>query len=137
VRLDLDEGTLLKVHVSEDNLRAFFDAKVVHHPNRDMAHALLSGEFENTAVGLDAHLGVRDHEGHGVLDAKTSQFVKRRCWQDDYKHTIGQNIERVTRSRLLTFIASVEFWLADEGGTVNLITSQEDISRVGVASSDI
>jgi hypothetical protein len=50
-----------------------------------MAHAFLSREFEHTAVSLDSHLGVRDHEGHGVLDAQTSQLVERRCWQDDYR----------------------------------------------------
>ena len=85
MRLDLDKSTLLKVHVSQDNLRALFDAQVVHHPDWDMAHAFLSREFEHTAVSLDSHLGVRDHEGHGVLDAQTCEFVERRCWQDDYK----------------------------------------------------
>ena len=37
----------------------------------------------------------------------------------------------------LTFIASVELWLADEGRTVDLIAAEEDVGGVGVAAPDI
>ena len=53
------------------------------------------------------------------------------------EHKIINTQERVTRRWSLTFIASIEFRFADEGGTVDLVTSQEHISGVGVASSNI
>ena len=58
VRLDLDVGPFLQVHVPEDDLRALFNAKIVHHPDWYMAHAFLRRKFEDTAVSLDAHLRV-------------------------------------------------------------------------------
>lgn len=76
VRSDLDVGPLLQIHVSQDDLGALFDAQVVHHPNRDVAHALLRRELKHTAVGLQAHLRVRNHERHRVLDAHPRQFVE-------------------------------------------------------------
>lgn len=42
VWLDLDERSLLQVHVSEDDLGAFADAEIVHHPDGNVAHAFLS-----------------------------------------------------------------------------------------------
>ena len=42
MRLYLHVGSFLKVHVAQNNLRSLFNAEVVHHPNRDVAHALLS-----------------------------------------------------------------------------------------------
>ena len=74
--LDLDVGALLQIHVPQDDLGALLNAEIVHHPDRNVAHALLGGELEHTTVGLQAHLAVRDHEGHGVLDAQASQFVQ-------------------------------------------------------------
>ena len=76
MRLNFDIGALLQIHVPQDDLRALLDAEIVHHPDRDVAHALLSGELEHTAVGLEAHLAVRDHEGHWVLDAQAGQLVQ-------------------------------------------------------------
>jgi len=76
MRLDLHVSSFLKVHVPQNNLRALFNAEVVHHPNGNVAHTLLSREFEYTAVSLYAHLRVRDHEGHWVLNAETCQLVQ-------------------------------------------------------------
>ena len=45
MRLDLDVGALLKVHVSQDNLRALLYAEIVHHPDGNVAHALLRREL--------------------------------------------------------------------------------------------
>ena len=53
---NLHIGTLLEVHVSQNDLAALFNAQVVHHPDGDVAHALLGGELEHTAVGFQAHL---------------------------------------------------------------------------------
>ena len=58
VWLDLDVGSLLQVHVSQDYLRALLNAEIVHHPDWYMAHALLGGELEHAAVRLDSHLRV-------------------------------------------------------------------------------
>ena len=81
--LDLDIGTFLQVHVSQDDLGALFHTQVVHHPDRYVAHAFLGGELEHTAVSLDAHLRVGDHECHGVLDAQPGKLVQGARWQDD------------------------------------------------------
>ena len=81
--LDLDIGTFLQVHVSQDDFRALFNAQVMHHPDRYVAHALLSGELEHATVRLDAHLGVGDHECHGVLDAQPGELVQGARWQND------------------------------------------------------
>ena len=45
VRLDLYVGSLLKVHVSQDDLRALLYAEIVHHPDWNVAHALLRREL--------------------------------------------------------------------------------------------
>ena len=82
--LDLDIGSLLQVHVSQNDLRALLNAKIVHHPDRYMAHAFLSRELQHAAVRLDSHLRVRDHEGHGVLDAQPRQFMQGTRWQNYY-----------------------------------------------------
>ena len=58
VRLDLDIGTFLQVHIPQNDLGALFDAQVVHHPDRYVAHTLLGRELKDTAVRLDAHLRV-------------------------------------------------------------------------------
>lgn len=75
MRNNFDEGSLLQVHVSEDDLGAFAYAEVLHHPDRDVAHAFFSRELQHSAVGLDSHLGVRDHESHWVRDAQSRQLV--------------------------------------------------------------
>jgi len=69
MRLNLHVGSLLEVHVPQNDLRTLLNAKVVHHPDGNVAHAFLSRELEHTTVGLDAHLRVGDHESHWVLDA--------------------------------------------------------------------
>lgn len=56
VRLDLNVGSLIEVHVSQDDLGAFLDAQIIHHPDRDVAHAFLSRELKDATVGLDSHL---------------------------------------------------------------------------------
>ena len=43
--LDLHIGSLLKVHVSQDDLRALLNAEIVHHPDGNVAHAFLRGEL--------------------------------------------------------------------------------------------
>ena len=80
---DLHIGTFLEVHVTQNDFAALFNAQVVHHPDWDVAHALLSGELEHAAVRLDAHLGVGDHECHGVLDAQPGELVQGARWQND------------------------------------------------------
>ena len=45
MRLYLHVSSLLKVHVSQNDLRALFNAKIVHHPDRNVAHALLRREL--------------------------------------------------------------------------------------------
>ena len=45
MRLDLHVGSLLKVHVSQDDLRALLNAEIVHHPDWNVAHALLRREL--------------------------------------------------------------------------------------------
>ena len=90
---NLHIGTFLQVHVTQNNLTALFNAQVVHHPDGDMAHALLSGELEHAAIGLQTHLRVRDHERHGVLDAQASKLVKRRGRQNDYERENKQRGE--------------------------------------------
>lgn len=56
MRLDLNVGSLIEVHVSQDDLGAFLDAQIIHHPDRDVAHAFLSRELKDATVGLDSHL---------------------------------------------------------------------------------
>ena len=55
---DLHIGTFLEVHVSQNDFAALFNAQVVHHPDWDVAHALLGRELKHTAVGLQTHLRV-------------------------------------------------------------------------------
>ena len=43
--LDLHVGSLLKIHVPQDDLRALLNAEIVHHPDGDVAHALFRGEL--------------------------------------------------------------------------------------------
>ena len=43
--LDLDIASLLKIHVSQDNLRALLNAEIVHHPDGNVAHALIRREL--------------------------------------------------------------------------------------------
>ena len=38
---DLHISALLQVHVAQDDLAALLNTQVVHHPNRDVAHAFL------------------------------------------------------------------------------------------------
>ena len=45
MRLDLHVSSFLKVHVSQNYLRALLNAKIVHHPDRNVAHALLRREL--------------------------------------------------------------------------------------------
>lgn len=49
------------------------------------------------------------------------------------KHVSGNALMDLT----LTLIASVEFWFADEGWTVDLVAAQEDISWVSIAPTYI
>ena len=58
VRPNLHIRALLQVHITQDNLTAFLDAEIVHHPDGNVAHALFRGEFEDTTKSLDAHLRV-------------------------------------------------------------------------------
>lgn len=118
VRLNLHVGSLLQVHVPQDDLRSFLDAEVVHHPDWDVAHSLLSGELEHAAISLDAHLRVANHEGHGVLDAQSGQLLEGRSRQDN-------------------LVSTVDLGFADEGGTVASVGAQEDVGGVGVAPADV
>ena len=117
---DLDISTFIQVHISQDNLVALFDAQVVHHPDRYVAHAFLGRELEHAAVRLDALLGVRDHECHGVLDAHLGKLVQGAIWQDD-------------------FISSIELRLAvaDRDRTVDEVAAYKHIGLIGVASAEI
>ena len=40
-------------------------------------------------------------------------------------------------SRVLTFVSSIEFGLADKGRTVDLVAAEEHVGWIGVASADI
>ena len=117
---DLDIGTFLHVHVSQDNLVALFDTQVMHHPDRYVAPAFLGGELEHAAVRLDALLGVGAHECHGVLDAHLGKLFQGAIWQDD-------------------FISSIEFRLSvtERGRAVDAVAADEHIGLTGVAKEDI
>ena len=39
--LNLDEGSLIQVHVAQNDLGAFLETQVLHHPVGDVADALL------------------------------------------------------------------------------------------------
>ena len=45
MRLYLHVSSLLKVHVPQNDFRALFNAKIVHHPYRNVAHALFRREL--------------------------------------------------------------------------------------------
>ena len=58
VRLKLNSCSFLEVHISDNDFRAFFYAELIHHPDRNVAGALLSDELEIAAVGFDSHLRI-------------------------------------------------------------------------------
>ena len=138
--LDLDVGTFLEVHVSQNDLGSLLNTKVVHHPDGNVAHAFLSRELEHTTVCLNAHLRVTYHESHRVLDAKSGQFMKGRGRKDDWEKT-NKCLLETQRSdrwmRLPTFVASVDLILANEGWTVTHVAAQKDVRRVGNAAAYI
>ena len=101
--LDLDVGTFLQVHASQQDRRALSDAQVVHHPDWCVAHALLGRELEHAAVRPERQLGVLvvgDHECHGVLDAHLGKLLQGARRQDD-------------------FVSPIKFGLADKFRTVD------------------